>query len=257
MRLRCIGCEVLARPLYDAAARSRHAVDVTLLRRGLHDTPVTLRARLQAEIDRVIPGSADAVVLGYGLCGGATAGIAAGAVPLVLPRAHDCVTVLLGDRRRYAREFAAHPGTYWYSADYVERSAPRPGDAATGLLGIGASSPADVQAAHASFVERFGVDNADFLMEALGAWRAHYDRAVFVDSGLGDPAQVESLARDEAGRRGWAFERMPADLLLLRRLLDGDWRPDEVLVLQPGERLAPSYDDDVIRPAARDRELLA
>jgi hypothetical protein len=42
---------VLARPVYASAARSPHVVDVTLLRRRLHDTPAVLRDRLQAEID--------------------------------------------------------------------------------------------------------------------------------------------------------------------------------------------------------------
>jgi hypothetical protein len=31
------------------------------------------------------------VVLAYGLCGGATAGLRAGSIPLVVPRAHDCI----------------------------------------------------------------------------------------------------------------------------------------------------------------------
>ena len=37
----------------------------------------------------------------------------------------------------------------------------------------------------------------------------------------------------------------------MRRLIDGDWG-DDMLVLQPGERLAMSYDDDVVKavPAA-------
>jgi hypothetical protein len=39
----------------------------------------------------------------------------------VLPRAHDCVTVLLGSRERYTREHAAAPATYWYSEDLLGR----------------------------------------------------------------------------------------------------------------------------------------
>jgi hypothetical protein len=87
LRLRCIGCEVLARPLYLAAATSRHIVDVELLRRGLHDVPVNLRDRLQAMILETEAAAYDAVVLGYALCGQATAGLRAGTIPLVVPRA--------------------------------------------------------------------------------------------------------------------------------------------------------------------------
>jgi hypothetical protein len=43
LRLRAISCEVLARPVYLCAVRSPHVVDVSLLRRRLHDTAVLPR----------------------------------------------------------------------------------------------------------------------------------------------------------------------------------------------------------------------
>jgi hypothetical protein len=253
LRLRCISCEVLARPLYLCAARSPHVVDVSFLRRGLHDTPAVLRERLQVEIDAAAAAdpSYDAVVLGYGLCGGATAGIGATRVPLVVPRAHDCITLFLGGRERYQSEFTAHPGTYWYAADYIERSDADTSGASLGLLGIGASSEDELKAAYSAYVEKFGRDNADYLMDVMGAWREHYDRAVFIDTGIGGSADVERRARAEAERRGWLFERMAGNLLLIRRLLDGDWN-DDFLVLQPGQRTAMSYDAEVMRPAETD-----
>ena len=121
MRLRIVGCEVLARPLYLAAARSPHIVDLTLLKQGLHDRPGGLRDRLQAEIEATGPTEHDAIGLAYGLCGGATSGLVASTTPVVLPRAHDCITLFLGSRERYASEFIDHPGTYWYAQDFMER----------------------------------------------------------------------------------------------------------------------------------------
>ena len=35
-------------------------------------------------------------------------------------------------------------------------------------------------------------------------------------------------------------------MVLLRRLLRGDWNED-MLILQPGERLAMSYDDGIVK----------
>jgi hypothetical protein len=254
LRLRCIGCEVLARPIYLCAAMSPRTVDVSLLRIALHETPATLRARLQAEIDAAGP-EYDAVVLAYGLCGGATVGLAAGRVPLIVPRAHDCITVFLGSRERYQREFAKHPGTYWYAADYLERSDREMEGASTGLFGVGASTDAELQAAYAEYLERFGRDNADYLMETMGAWREHYDRAVLLDLPIGGSADAERRAKAEAERRGWLFERVTGDLLLIRRLLEADWA-DDFLVLQPGQRLAMSYDAEVVRAIAGEEAAL-
>ena len=241
MRLLALTCEVLARSVYLCAARSPHVVDVRLNRRGLHDDPPNLRAILQAEVDEAGE-PYDAVVLAYGLCGGAAAGVRAGRLPLVVPRAHDCITLFLGDRDRYLAEFTAHPGTYWYIQDYMERT-----DEGSAFAGVGAVSDAEARAIHADYVKRYGQDNADYLMEALGAWRSHYDRAAFIDMEVGDASATETLARDEAERRGWAFDRLAGQLLLVRQLIDGEWDESRFLVLQPGERLAMSYDDAVIR----------
>ena len=248
MRLHAIACDVMARPVYLCAARSPHVVDVTLFRRGLHEDTRDMRARLQAAIDAA-PAEIDAVVLGYGLCGGATAGIEARSVPVVLPRAHDCITLFLGARDRYAAETANGEATYWYVADQLERNdGSRPGPAGTG---VGGDTDEALDAVRAEYVARYGEDNADYLMEVMGAWRAHYRRGAFIEMGVGDETGPATLAREQAERRGWRFETVEGSLVLLRRLLDGDWNGD-VLVLQPGQRLAMSYDDGVVKavPAA-------
>ena len=190
MRLLALTCEVLARSVYLCAARSPHVVDVRLNRRGLHDDPPNLRAILQAEIDE-IGAPYDAVVLAYGLCGGATAGLRAGAIPLVVPRAHDCITLFLGDRGRYQAEFTANPGTYWYVQDYLERT-----DDGSAFGGVGAVSDASARATYEEYVAKYGEDNAAYLMEALGGWSSHYDRAAFVDMGVAAP---EAAAAAGAG----------------------------------------------------------
>jgi hypothetical protein len=244
MRLRCIGCDAIARPLYLCAARSHHVVDVTLLRRGLHNKPRDLRGRLQAEIDATDAGY-DAVVLAYGLCGGATTGLVARELPVVMPRAHDCITVFLGSRQRYREQFERHPGTYWYVQDYLERD----DGSGESLLGVGAPSDDELQQTYDEYVAKFGRENADYLMETLGAWSAHYERAGFIDLGIAVAAAVQDRARAEAARRGWIFERIAGSLDLVRRLLAGDWDGD-FLVLEPGQELAMSYDDAVIKASA-------
>lgn len=227
LRLKCLACEVLARSVYWGAAQSPHSVDITLMRIGLHVTPSKLRAALQAEIDAVDGGDYDAVVMGYGLCGKATAGLRAGSVPLVLPKAHDCITLFLGNRKRYAREFEACPGTYWYVQDFIER-----GDKDDAVLSIGAQTAGDSDRVYAEYVEKYGQDNADYLMEAMAAWQAHYERAVHIDLALGDGRAAADLAKTDAERHGWRFEEKTGDLTLVRRLLAGEWE-DDFLVLPP------------------------
>lgn len=243
LRLLAISCDILLRPVHYFAARSPHVVDVVQLSAALHAEPLTLRDRIQERVDAAGP-EVDAIVLAYGLCGGATAGLRARRAPIVLARAHDCVTIFLGDRARYRREHEATPGTYWYLQDQVERG----NDLKGWLLGDSARAE-DVAATRAEYVRRFGVDNAEYLMETLGEWSARYERGAFLDTGLAPAERVAEHAQREALRRGWRYERTAADLRLVQRLLNGEW-DDDFQVIRPGERLERSYDEEVLRAAS-------
>jgi hypothetical protein len=242
MYIKCLACEALARMVYLSAARSPHTVDVELFRLGWHSDPEDLRARLQTAIDSAAADTErkyDAIVMAYGLCGRATDGLTARGVPLVLPRAHDCITLFLGGRARYGKEFTENPGTYWYVRDYVER---KTGDA---VLSLGAESYANVEALYDEYVGKYGKDNADYLMEVMGAWSQHYNRAAYIDMGVADSTEVEAETQAEAARRGWTFEKLSGDLVLIRKLIDGDW-DDDALILQPGQQIKMTYDERVV-----------
>lgn len=243
MHLLAITCDILLRPAYFFAAQSPHVVEVVQLSAALHAQPRSLGKRIQEQVDSAGP-DIDAIVLGYGLCGGATAGLTARAVPIVLPRAHDCVTIFLGSRDRYRAEQEATPGTYWYVQDQMDRG----NDLKGWLLGDAARAE-DAAATRADYVERFGKDNAAYLMEVLGEWRTRYERGAFLDTGLAPAEDAAWHAREESERRGWRFERTLADLVLVRRLLFGEWG-DDFQILEPGERLEMSYDDEVVRAVA-------
>ncbi len=239
MRLKCLSCEALARVVYLCAARSPHIVDVELFRLGWHKDPDDLRDRLQRSVDASQDEGYDAVVMGYGLCGRSTAGLTARDVPIVIPRAHDCITLFLGGRERYKTEFEGNPGTYWYVRDYLERTV---GDTA---LSLGAEMGADADALYDVYVEKYGRDNADYLMEVMGAWREHYNRAAYIDMAVVDSTATEKQALDEAQRRGWTFDKLAGNLVIIRRLLEGDWEED-FLIVPPGSSVTMSYDRGVM-----------
>jgi len=244
MRVKVIACEVISRELYECAARARAAVDITLLEQGLHDNSDLCRRRLQELIDAAGPDRYDALVLGYGLCNNSLAGIRAGRIRMVIPRAHDCITLLLGSKERYARLFAESPGTYWYSSGWVEyheggggRFEPRPNS------GLGST---DGVYDFAALVAKYGEENAKYLADFMGHWEDHYTRGVLIrfdfDRHLGLEARVEAVCRE----KGWQFATVEGDLGLLQAGLDGPWDADRFLVVEPGQTVRPSYDDGVL-----------
>lgn len=234
-------CEALARSVYAAAAESPHTVAVRLYRQGLHNTPKRLRETLQGQIDAIQPGECDAILLAYGICGTSTVGLSCPHTPLVMPRTHDCIALYLGSHARYQQEFDANPGTYWYSLDYMERNEPGSN------VALGAITLANMDEVYDEYVEKYGKENADYLMEVMGEWGKHYNRAVFIDMGIGDGSQFEQMAQEEAARRGWLFERKQGNQRMIRMLIHGDWAEDEFLVVPPGYRICQTGAEGLIK----------
>jgi hypothetical protein len=233
-------CSALARSVYAAAAVAVPVISVRLFDQGLHNAPRNLRARLQLAIDSVEPDECDAILLAYGICGNSTLGLAARHAPLVIPRAHDCIILYLGSRQLYQQEFEAHPGTFWYSQDYLERNP------SSSAVALGAASIEVGEAIYQQYVEKYGRENADYLMEVMGEWGRHYSRAVYIDTGLGDGSTYEQRAREQAEQRGWRFESRSGDRRILNLLLGGGWSDDEFLVVPPGFRISRGDDSRLI-----------
>ncbi len=106
MNLKLISCEVFQPEFMQAVKQRKSDLSVEFLPFGLHEKPDELRKELQARIDAVADGVYAAILIGYCLCSRAVVGIKARNTSLVLPKAHDCITVLLGSRQRYDEEFA-------------------------------------------------------------------------------------------------------------------------------------------------------
>lgn len=241
MRLKCIACEVFARPLYALAARSLNTVDIELVEKAKHNWPDELREIIRRKIEETETTKYDAIVLAYGLCGKALDGIQATSLNLVIPRAHDCITLFLGSRNRYQEEFQKEPGTFWYIKDYVERSAE---DELDGFGGPGLQGESD--SLLQEYIEKYGEDNALYLINEMAAWQAHYKRAVYINTGFGVEDETASRAKEKAKIQGWIYQEMKGNLVLLERLLSGNWEND-FLILKPGQKVQMATSDEVVQ----------
>jgi hypothetical protein len=227
VRLKLISCEVLYREMCAAVARSPHQVDLEFLPKGLHDLGgPAMRARLQEAADRVDATQYEAVLLGYALCGNGVAGLVSRTLPLVIPRAHDCIALLMGGRDRYRIYFENHPGVFFRSTGWLERGQ-------------------DLDQA-ALLIARYGEDNGRYLIEQFNGYQRNYRKLAYIATGLEPDGSFERQAREEAARRGWQFEIIRGDLRLFERLVAGDWDENDFLVVPPGWRVKPTYDGGII-----------
>ena len=239
MNLYAIACEVFTRECFRAAAISPHVVTLSIQPFGLHERPDDLRNALQSEIDQAA--GYDHVVLAYGLCSRGTADLVARETPIVIPRSHDCIALLLGSHERYQEEFGKRPGTYYYSPGWVER---KEGEVSQGGFEIVKRRQAEER--FKEYVEKYGEDNARFLFEQESQWLANYNRAVFLNMGLGDIDYYRRFTQQVAKSHGWSYEELPGDTRLIDRLLAGDWDDSEFLIVRPGQRTQESVTAGII-----------
>ncbi|MBI4582027.1 MAG: DUF1638 domain-containing protein [Planctomycetes bacterium] len=242
MRLRLISCEIFYREMCAAVARSPNLVDVEFLPKGLHDVgSAGMLERLADVVGRVDTSRYDVILLGYGLCNNGIAGLVAGDIPIVVPRAHDCITLFFGSRTRYAEYFDTHPGTYFKTSGWIER-----GEDAGELRQLSISHQMGMDMTYDELVAKYGEDNARYLWETLCDTTRHYRRLTFIEMGIEPDDRFEQRTRAEAVDRGWEFEKVAGDMTLLQRLLDGPWNDEDFLVLQPGHRVVARHDDTIV-----------
>lgn len=184
---------------------------------GLHSTPNQLKQVIQEKLDRLA--EPHLALLGYGLCGNGLANIHAGKHTLIIPKADDCIAMLLGSRRRYRQEFDLYPGTYYLTKGWLE-------------VGTDPLSQYD------ALVQKYGEETACWIMDQQ---YQHYRRLVFIAH---SQAELEAYSpritqvAQYCQRWNMSFEEMIGDGSLVQKLLGASVQEnrldEQFIVIQPG-----------------------
>lgn len=259
LSLKILACEIAQREINFASAQSPHLLDLEFLPVGHHDEPQKGRLDLQTRLEAVPAEKYDAILVGYGICSQMLNGLTARHTPLVIPRAHDCITFFLGSKERYERVFRQCPGTYYFTAGWIEF----PQRKTLRQSGLGAfremtevignqASPFGLGQSFSDLVAKYGEENARYILEVTQRWADHYDRGALISfdctAHLGLGEKVKCTCR----KRGWRFEELPGDLGLLQRWLAGQWDDPSFLIVPPKHRVLPSYNERIIEAQPAD-----
>jgi len=249
VHLKVIACEIAAREIYHCAAQSLNTVSIDLLTQGLHDNSDVMRQTLQGRLDGLDASKFDAVLHGYGLCNNGIVGLRAPAVEMVVPRAHDCITFLLGSKERYASEFDNRPGTYYFSSgwlEYPDRKGDKPELMHNSGLGGSYAKYRDYQ----KLVEQYGEDNAKYLMDFMSQWQEHYTHGALIDFDFVRHLGLDRRVQDICMEKGWEFLRLQGKLDLLQDWLDGRWDDEQFLRVPPGHVIEADYRGGIVKAVA-------
>jgi hypothetical protein len=175
------------------------SADITFMDYGLHRVPAKLTRAVQAQIDEVKAPSL--IVLGYGLCGNGLKGIKAGPHTLLVPKADDCIAILLGSYSRYIQEFEKEPGTYYLTKGWLE-------------------SGSDPLKEYHEIKDKYGADDAEWMMDTQ---YQHYRRLVLIAHTQIDLNDYRPQAKEVAEyckRWGMSYEEILGSDKFVRRLVE-------------------------------------
>lgn len=226
--LKFVVCKVLEREAYYCASKSENVVDIYLMPQGLHNEPDKLRTEVQKMLDETtdVQGREyDAIILGYALCSNGTVGLSS-KIPLVITRAHDCITLLLGSKERYQEYFDSHRGIFWYSPGWIENN-DQPGKER-------------FEKTLKEYEAKYGSENAQYLLEMEQTWMKEYEWASYVSWDFLNKNLDEKYKQYTKGCAeylGWNYDCLEGSDSLIQKLVDGKWNDEQFLVVEPGQKV--------------------
>ncbi len=206
MKTAVVACRTLEDELSVAREKTGRAYETFWIESGLHNTPHRLLERVQAALDGCAGFSR--VLLAFGFCGNAMAGLRTGDFELVLPRADDCISLLLSSPARRAsilhtyfltRGWLRGERTLWDEYQYA--------------------------------VAKYGEETGRALFAEL---LAGYRYLGVIDTGCYPLSEIEAQTARIAGGLGLERTVLSGSPDYLCELLAGPWEESRFLVFPPG-----------------------
>jgi uncharacterized protein DUF1638 len=208
-----LACEVVREELL--RIRSAAPVSFAFLSMGLHVAPDRLRAAIAAELER--PREVDRIVLGFGLCGNAIAGVRSPHAPLIIPRVHDCIPLLAGAPPPPGGGPLHERGTFYLSGGWME-------------------GERTLYSEHRRTVARFGEQKA---LRVLSTMLGGYHRFLFIRT---DHPRRELRERDAGQLAAWVglpLDTVDGSRTYLEALVNGPWDAARFVHVARGVPVSP------------------
>ena len=214
-RIAIVACSVMKLELQ--AVIGARPVDLFFLEQGLHNTPQLMPSRIQDKISEALINKPEHIILGYGLCSNGILKVGGCERPLVAPRCHDCIALLLGSNQRYKEIFSQNPGTYYLTAGWINESEDPLGCVET------------------KYTPRLGPQKAKRAMELE---LKNYTHICYIDNGLGDSKMLRARTIENCRAFNKEYLEIQGSLDYFKDLVHGSDRDlDRFIRLDPGESL--------------------
>jgi hypothetical protein len=203
-----LACNTIRNELEKAAMQTSCPHRFVWVESGLHLVTDSLRLRLQEELDRI--GGADRVLLGFGFCGNAVAGLKSGEYQLVIPKVDDCITLLLGSRENRER-CSRQGGVYFLTKGWLE-------------------GEVNIWKEYQAVLARFGPARTERIYRRM---LAHYKFLGLIDTGAYDLPGLIPNVREISATLNLELLILQGTDRYLRHFLSGPWNDDSFVIIPP------------------------
>lgn len=210
MRKILIACETIRKEVELAMKITEKDYPIVWIESGLHEHPEQLQEELQNQLNKL--SGLDQVLLAFGFCGNAVLGLKTGDFQLIIPRAEDCISLLLGSNEK-RRETIDLSHTYFLTEGWLDNEE-------------------NIWKEYQYVVDKYGKAKADRIFTIM---LKNYSYLAAIDTGAYDFESFYQKILDVAETLNLDPVKIKGTLTYLEKLLTGPYNDEDFLILQPGE----------------------
>ncbi len=212
-----ICCKTISEELLAAMESTGCTFPVLWIESGLHNVPRKLHKVLQDTVDEAEKTGAERILVAMGFCGNSLENLKTETAELILPRADDCITLLLGSFRR-RQQIQNEAGTYFMTKGWIE-------------------GERNIMREYEYTMEKYGEEMGEEIFDMMFG---NYRRIGILETGCYDMEPVLAETERIARTLHLAWEKFSGSNEYLKKLMTGPWDEDSFVTLQPGEALTLS-----------------
>lgn len=212
MKILIIGCKTLKKELTYILNKYNISYDVAWIEARLHNVKKKLNRALQEIIDSA--SGYDTILFSTGFCGNSICGLNSRNSTLIIPRADDCISFLMGGRRQKLT---------WMDSYFLTE----------GWL----AGEANIWNEYLHSIEKYGKERSDRIFKILFS---NYSRVVLLDTGCYPLGPSCEKAKRIADAFSLDFQVIPVSISYLKALVTGPWDKKYFLIIPPQKTITES-----------------
>lgn len=221
MKTAIVTCDVFLDDVKDIVEEYGLDYPISSFEMAMHDHPEMMRERLQKHLESLESEGFEKTLLVYGSCGGGLQGLCFESLTTVLPHAHDCISIALGNRERHETLQKNEPQSYFLTHGWLD---------STRIPG-----PTRDQWLREHYGSTMDDEDLEELMDADREAFDHYEQLVWVKHREGPEHRARAKATCEA--MNWKLVEKEGTVDWVKDLLLGNHDSSRFIITPPGRPL--------------------